>query len=168
MTYWNRPLDEEPARNEVWLAGFPAPAPSAAALASVKAAVRAELSRPADAAHTPRVHPVTWRTSGPWSRLAGAFAAAALIAISVGVIRFQSPGRALRTAAAERTVEEFVTTLAAVLDDRDEMLVRVDRVLDSFESEEGQIAGGTSRPATPSVNDLLDEFDQLWEIAGGA
>lgn len=63
--------------NERWLASHDAPEPSADVLASVKLAVRDELARDRE-----RSFAIRWR---PWQ---GAFAAAAMIMISVGVIRF--------------------------------------------------------------------------------
>lgn len=64
-------------KNERWLAGFESPVATDQALAAVRQAVRDELAR-----KRTRAFAIRWR---PWQ---GAMAAAAMLVISVGIVRF--------------------------------------------------------------------------------
>ena len=73
------------ALNEAWLAGHPVPAPDAEVLARVRTAVHRELVL--TAGDGPRFARRSWKLAWP------AVAAAALIVISVGVIRYAGSSR---------------------------------------------------------------------------
>lgn len=135
--------------NEEWLAGQAAPLPSAEAVRRVHQAVIAELAKPASA-----------RLSA-WGKTAAVLAAAAMIAMSVGVIRWAglvgSPSVSPEVAEAEKHVELFLATAEKVfsLDDLTESIA------DDLSAIEEDIDGWQSAGSgeTGGLGDVLREID---------
>lgn len=126
--------------NEEWLAGQATPLPSVEAVRRVHQAVIAELAKPASA-----------RLSA-WGKTAAILAAAAMIAISVGVIRraglIGSPSVSPEVAEAERHVDLFLATAEEVfaLDDLTESIAddlsALEEDIDGWQSAGGDETGG--------------------------
>ena len=140
--------------NEEWLADQSAPLPSAEVVERVHAAVREELSQPVG------VHRYAW------GRTASALAAAAMIAISLGLIRqaglIGGDSRAVvpEVAEAERHLELFLTaaeevfasdTLTESIDDVHDDLSVIEEDIDGWRSSSGGETGG--------LGDILREID---------
>jgi len=144
---------------EAWLAQWAQqaePVLPAGLLERVKRRVRRELALQ-QAASVSRRAEVALRPW--WARPAwGAAAAAAMLAIAVGLITLQPPGRAILQTSTERTVSEFVSTLAIVLEDRDPELVNIRTAVELLERQ--VLLGGTStRPAEAGLWELLDALE---------
>ena len=137
--------------NEEWLADQSAPLPSAEAVQRVHTAVREELGQPVGAQRP------------AWGRMASALAAAAVIALSVGVIRQaglikqSSQVVPLEVAEAETHLELFLTaaeevftsdTLTGSIHDD---LSEIEEDIDGWRSSSGGETGG--------LGDVLREID---------
>ncbi|MGQ9650031.1 MAG: hypothetical protein ACUVXJ_07965 [Phycisphaerae bacterium] len=126
--------------NEEWLAGQAAPLPSAEAVRRVHQAVIAELAKPA----YPRL--------SAWGKTSAVLAAAAMIAISVGVIRWAgrvgSPSVSPEVAEAERHIDLFLAAAEEVLtlDDLTESIADdlsvLEEDIDGWQSAGGDETGG--------------------------
>jgi len=135
------------ALNEAWLAGHPAPAPDAEALARVRAAVRRELARPAG--DGPRPSRRVWRLVWP-------AVAAAVVVISVGVIRYAGSSRSTAPAATSRaaqTVDLFVQAADRVWAE-DPLIAALRMDLDTIEESLTR-----SRTAPDGVEEILEDIE---------
>lgn len=137
--------------NEEWLIGQPAPLPSADAMRRVHEAVRGELTRSAATARRPS-----------WGRMASALAAAAMIAISVGVIRTagmhkQGPVAASpEIVAAEQHLERFIAAAESIFSS--ELLT--ESIHDDLNTIEEDIDGWrTAGDDTGGLGDVVREID---------
>ncbi|NLE58750.1 MAG: hypothetical protein GX616_10340 [Planctomycetes bacterium] len=144
--------------NEEWLAGQAAPLPSAEAVRRVHEAVVAELAKPA-AAHL-----------SAWGRMAAALAAAAMIAVSVGVIRqaglVGSSALSPEVVAAENHVELFLAAAEEVLATD----TLTESIYDDLSVIEEDINGWQSMGSgeTGGLGDILREIDSTaTESPGG-
>jgi len=144
--------------NEEWLAGQAAPLPSAEAVRRVHEAVVAELAKPA-AAHL-----------SAWGRMAAALAAAAMIAVSVGVIRQAglagSSALLPAVAEAENHVERFLAAAEEVLS----LDTLTEAIHDDLSVIEEDIDGwqSTGSGETGGLGDILREIDSTTiESPGG-
>jgi hypothetical protein len=139
------------ALNEAWLASHPAPAPDAEALARVRAAVHRELARPAgDPARFARR---SWRLAWPAVAVG---AAAALIVISVGVIRYAGSSRPAAPAAtgeADQTADLFVQAADRVWAE-DPLIATLRIDLDTIEESLMR-----SQTAPDDVEEILEDID---------
>ena len=136
------------ALDEAWLAGHPAPAPDAEALARVRAAVHRELARPAG--DTARFARQAWRLAWP------AVAAAALVVISVGVIRYAGSSRPATPAAtgeADQTADLFVQAADRVWAE-DPLIAALRMDLDSIEESLMH-----SRTTPDGVEEILEDIE---------
>jgi len=77
-------ISRDLAEHERWLASLATPAPSRRTLERIKSAVRAELAADRRPDHSPRRDSLVYR-------LAGALAAAAVLAAAVGLIEYVAP-----------------------------------------------------------------------------
>jgi hypothetical protein len=161
------------ALDECWLAAHPGPVPSAKAMERVKAHVRAELN----VAHSRSRNGMVLLThgregrAGRWSRTLGGLAAAAMIALSLGVIRYgglirssSQPGELPLTASLDlfiATAEElfvedpFYAAMSIELDSLEYSISQWDLESEG-ESEQPEPAGRThaplSEPALPAAH----------------
>ena len=144
--------------NEEWLADQAAPLPSAEAVRRVHKAVIAELAKPAAA----------YRSA--WGRMAAALAAAAMIAVSVGVIRQAglagSSALLPEVAEAENHVERFLAAAEEVLS----LDTLTEAIHDDLSVIEEDIDGwqSTGSGETGGLGDILREIDSTTtESPGG-
>jgi hypothetical protein len=146
--------------NEEWLISQPAPLPSADALRRVHDAVRGELARSRAAVRRPA-----------WARMASALAAAAMIAISIGVIRvagMHKRGTAATSpeiVAAENHLQKFIAAAENVFSS--ESLTQ--SIHDDLSTIEEDIDGWrTAGDETGGLGDVVREIDSsMAEPAGG-
>jgi len=143
------------AADEQWLGEASTPGPSSDKLAEIRTAVRAELAVSSE------------RTVARWPgaavyRLAGVFAAAAMIALAVGVIHFVPAGRQPTAVAVVQPEELFIEALEAVLDETEPQLLAIEEALSTMESASGGFGNllMDSGPDT-DLNEIDEEIDAL-------
>lgn len=144
------------AADEQWLAEAPTPGPSSDELAGIKAAVRAELAAGSERAGARWLGAVVYR-------LAGVFAAAAMIALAVGVMHFAPAGRQPTAVAVAQPEELFIEALEAVLDEAEPQLLAIEEALSAMESS----GAGLGNPLMDSGPDTdLNEIDEQIDALG--
>ena len=144
----------ELAEHERWLASLATPAPSSRTIERIKSAVRAELAADSRLLRSPRRASLTYR-------LAGALAAAAVLAAAVGVFEFvlrndDSPGY------------DMVAIFDEVADDLGEQdaLASLRLDLDRYASRvEANGASGSLTPASGN-GDVLEQFEAILTQSG--
>jgi hypothetical protein len=136
--------------NEGWLASHPQPRPSTEALERVRSAVREALARPAVTA-----------AQSSWGRAAAAMAAAAMIALSVGLIHRAGTLKPAPTGLDEDTRShlELFTAAAEAVFSSEPLTASIDSDLSSVEEHIAQWQA-TSQDDTESLNSILNEIDK--------
>lgn len=146
--------------NEQWLdrTADATPSPDASTVGTIKAAIRRELStgRPVHVGERNTGVSLGKPTGG--RRLYGAFSAAAMIALAVGVIRFAPANRPEITRIATTTApdELFLASFESIPDEMEPELLAIEAGLERIESE-----GWSGVDSYDSKLDL--ELDNLWD-----
>jgi hypothetical protein len=137
------------AEDERWLASFPTPSPSTAAVERIKSAVRTELAAENRHDRSARRDPAIYR-------LVGALAAAAVLAAAVGLIEFVAPtGKA--------TGYDVIAAFSQVADDlsSEDALASLRLDLERYTSRvEADAASQWLAPASGS-DDVLEQFESI-------
>jgi hypothetical protein len=145
--------------NERWLSSFDSPPPSAQTSIRIKSAVRAELAR-RTAVRTVRLP----RHDSAAARLLAALAVAAMLALTVGLIRLALPPSAPGSA---ETLELFADSLESVMDRQDPQLAELRDDLGEYEA---QLAADLALPGDYGQSDttnLLEELNGLLDDHNG-
>ena len=143
-------IPADPAADERWLSSFDSPIPSARALRRVKSAVRAELAR------QPVVRTVRLpRGDSAAARLLAALAVAAMLALTVGLIRLALPSSASGSA---ETLELFDDSLESVMDPQDQQLAEL---RDDLVEYEAQLAADLALPGDYGQSDTANWLEEL-------
>jgi len=138
------------AANEEWLSSFDSPILSARALRRVKSAVRAELAR------QPVVRTVRLpRGDSAAARLLAALAVAAMLALTVGLIRLALPPSAPGSA---ETLELFADSLESVMDPQDQQLAEL---RDDLVEYQAQLAADLALPGDYGQSDTANWLEEL-------
>lgn len=151
-------IDPELRDNERWLAALPSPQPSARTIQRIKSALRAELLRRRHL--TPHLR--LPQPSSPLQRVAAALAAAAMLAVAVGLITVMIP-RAGRSPAPADPVDLFVASLDSVVQPQDSPLASLRQELQGYEAQLAADLGDAARPSETDLPNLWEEFDSLLE-----
>ncbi|HUW84152.1 MAG TPA: hypothetical protein VMZ31_15310 [Phycisphaerae bacterium] len=142
-------IPRELAEHERWLASFPTPAPSDRTIERVKSAVRAELAADRRRDRSPRRDSLTYR-------LAGALAAAAVLAAAVGLIEFVVP-------TGDSPAYDMVAMFGEVADDLSDQDALASLRLDLERYASRVEADAASEWLTPASGngDVLEQFEAI-------